>query len=161
MELIFFPGTGVVPCFVLRMRTMLIARWHFSCCWAALHRAKAFPAPGAALPARGREVPQQPGGDRPRTDPKGWPTARNVLLCNTTGGAGTAQGQAGHQAAGGGQLYCTALALYSLLFGSLPFPSYWTVFISNHKFLPFSPTPILSPIPPCVGGCVVLSCPPG
>lgn len=114
IELISFLVAGVVLCFGFRIRTMLIARQLSSlaqsqdlswCC-------PAREGPGGA-PAAGR--------DRPRTDPKGWPTARGVLLCNTTWGAGTAQGQAGHQAAGGGQSRCASPALY-IFFPSLLFP---------------------------------------
>lgn len=85
--------------------------------------------------SEGLGVPQQPEGDRPRTADlgylKGWPKACSVLLCNTTGGAGTAQGWAGHQSAGGEQLCCASPTLCIL------FPCLLSFLFLSHLFLSY------------------------
>lgn len=45
IELIFFAVPGTLLCFELRMITLWITHWYFSCCWGGLHRTKGFSTP--------------------------------------------------------------------------------------------------------------------
>ena len=106
-----------------------------------LHSTKGFSAPPTAPPASRLGVPKALGGDTAGTSapnsPKGYPTAREAVLSNKTGGwrmagAALARGLAGHRSVGGEQL----LSFASLGFLGLSFP---------HSFLSvgFFPLPFL------------------
>ena len=92
-----------------------------------LHSTKGFSAPPTAPPASRLGVPKALGGDTAGTSapnsPKGYPTAREAVLSNKTGGwrmagAALARGLAGHRSVGGEQL----LSFASLGFLGLAFP---------------------------------------
>lgn len=80
--LIFFIETHAMLRSGFLMKAVAMTHQDLSCCRAVLHRAKAFSAPCAALPARRLGVHRELGGDTASTGGPGWPKGYLISLCH-------------------------------------------------------------------------------
>jgi len=126
----FFLAAGILLCFGVGGRAMLITYRCFSCCWVMFIRSQGlFQPPTLCRARRCRSSWQgaQPG-ERTQTPQRDIPHHRTSSSKHELGGRGgwgrdRCSGTAGHHLVGGEQLHCASLAFCILLL-SLPLLSY-------------------------------------